>query len=178
MFSSALRDNRVLRRVMATYTNLSTNGSGYIGVASLASTAGVTSATDWASTSALYIEYRVAAIELFVIPTLNTVSSLTTPAPSYLVFCQHSSGLAPSTFGDVACGTGSKVMDARKIMHLSMDFKGFNDAQNWTNTSTTIPSDSVYGWIGADSGTVPASVVSTAYFRILVRYLVEFRTLG
>jgi len=163
---------------MTTNTTISTGVTGFIGTVTCASSSNITAVADWASVVPLFLEYRVTAMELTIAPNVNSQTVVASASPSLLAVCQFSSGTSPANFSDVVVASSSKIYDARKMIRQYVDYRGFNDAQLWTSVANSPAADLVYGLTCADPGSAPASTASTVYFRLIVRYLVEFRSLG
>ncbi len=171
------REYRVMRKVFAHSGTLSTNASGFIAEQAICGNNSVQASTGWASASGAFLEYRVVGIELKVFPLVNCQTSLTTPAPTCIAMCAYSSGLASTTFDEVAEGPGSIIVDGRKPWTYCVSAKGNIDGMQWTATNVAIPSGESYGIIVASDLAAPAATVSAVYFRWVAKYLTELRSL-
>lgn len=177
MIAGAQKQERLWNKVAVTYSSLSTNASGYLGVVPLCSNSNATSSADWSALSAVALEWRCLCMEVDVIPVQTDITSLTSPPPNAVSVCSWSSGLAPVLFADVVGGPGGKMHQLTKGIQRTVSVKGFNDGLLFAATNATPPSGNTYGLTIADPGSIPAGPVSTVVARIVVKYLVQFRSL-
>lgn len=175
---SVERQARVFSRVLVTSALILTNGSGVIGVQNVASSTNVTSAANWGNFQGIALEFRVTGLEAVIMPIVNSQTSGTTPAPSMVAVCAYSSDGIPTAFNDVAQGPGAKIYSGYRPINFTASSKGFPNAKLWNViTGGVTPTDNIFGIVMADPGTSPFSTPSAGYFRIVVKYLVEFRSL-
>jgi hypothetical protein len=176
-----LRQTRTFTKTLTTSGTIVTGATGYIGTINAAESSGVTSAVNWTALQSTCLEYRVLAVEIQVFPIVNSQTTSTTPAPNMLFVCAYSSGEAPASVGAVSQGPGAKVFDGYRSFKFAASAKQFGNAHLWTQMAATIPVSGNYpGAFGiylADQGVVPASTASTVYFRVLIKYLTQFRSL-
>jgi hypothetical protein len=173
---AAGRQTRVFKRTLVTESTISTGATGYLGVLNAASSANATSAVNWGSYSAIAQEYRVLAIELEMHPIVNAQTTATTPSPTVVYACSYSSDDIPSAYQQVAQGPGGKTFSGYRPIKFAASSKGFPGAKLFVGVGAAIATNNTFGIMAADSGTVPASTASTAYFRATIRYVVEFRS--
>lgn len=168
---------RIFKRTLCSVGVISTSALGFIGVTNVASSGNATSAVNWSSYEAIALEFRVIAVEVNIMPIVNAQTTPTTPAPSLLAICAFSSDDLPTTFGQVAQGPGGKTKNGYRPITFAASAKDFPNAMLWTPSSGAVPTANLFGVMLADPGSVPASTASIPYFRIVVRYAVEFRSL-
>jgi hypothetical protein len=168
---------RILKRVLITSSTVSTGAGGFIGVTNVASSSNVSSAINWGSYQAIAVEYRVTGIELEIFPVVNSNTVTASPAPTMLAACAYSSDTVPSSWSTVAQGPGSKSFSGMERCTFACDTKGFPGCRLWIPIASAPTLPNVFGVVIADPGTAPASAAVTVYFRILIRYLTEFRSL-
>jgi hypothetical protein len=172
------RQARTFSRVLVTSALILTNASGVIGVQNIASSTNVTSAANWGNFQGIALEFRVTGLEVDILPIVNSQTSGTTPAPSMVAVCAYSSDGIPTAFNDVAQGPGAKIYSGYRPIRFTASSKGYPNAQLWNViTGGVTPSDNIFGIVMADPGTSPFSTPSAGYFRIVVKYLVQFRSL-
>jgi hypothetical protein len=171
------RQARVISRVIADHFQIGTNASGIIALQSVVTSGGVTSTPNWASFAGAAIEYRVRGIQIQIMPITNAQTSLANPAPCYLVISSYSSFSMPATFGQLLEGPGSRMYEAFKMMKFAATPKGYPDADEWISTSSGVASTESYGICLAGPQSAPVAGLSFTYFRGIVKYLVEFRSL-
>jgi len=173
------RQARMFKRVLATSSTLATTAGGVIGVQNVASSTNVTSAPNWANFQGIALEFRVTGVEVFVFPIVNAQTvSTPTPAPALLAVCAYSSDGIPTAFNEVAQGPGGKLFNAYRPIRFAASSKDFPNAKLWNViTGGITPTDNIFGIVLADPGTAPISVGTNIYFRVVVKYLVEFRSL-
>jgi hypothetical protein len=171
------RVQRVIRKVFAHSGTISTAATGFIAEQAICGNNSVQASTGWSAISGSFLEYRVIGIELFVFPLVNSQTNLTTPAPTMLAFSAYSSGLASTTYDEVAEGPQSRLWDGRKPFRYAVSAQGNLDAMQWTATNVAIPSAESYGIIIAGDLVAPAATVSAVYFRWTAKYLTELRSL-
>jgi hypothetical protein len=174
---SAQRQQRIIRRVIADSLVLATNASGFIVTATVANSGLVTSVPNWASYAGGAIEYRVMGIEAQFFPIVNAQGNLTTPAPAFLAVCGFSSGLVPSTFSQMVEGPGGRVLDGFRPGKFVVSGKGYTDSTLWTPTTAAIVGTEQFGIVAVGPNSTPAAVVSSSYFRCILKFLVDFRSL-
>jgi len=171
------RQARIFRRTLCSVGVISTTALGFVGVVNAASSGNATSAVNWSSYEAVALEYRVLAVEVEIMPIVNSQTTPTTPAPTLLAVCAFSSDDLPTTFGQVAQGPGGKTKNALRPIRFAASAKSFPNASLWTASAAAVPTANLFGVMIADPGSVPASTASIPYFRVVVRYAVEFRSL-
>jgi hypothetical protein len=171
------RQARIFRRALDTTAVLSTSAGGFLGVQNVAASANVTSAVNWSSYEAIALEYRVLAVQIEIFPIVNAQTSPTTPAPTMYAICAYSSDDVPTTYGQVAQGPGALVRNGYRPTKFGASSKDFPNAKLWAPVTGAVPAANIFGIVLADPGSIPASTASTAYFRVTIKYLVEFRSL-
>lgn len=171
----AYKNTLYLRKITSSSV-LATNGSGFIPISTLASSASVSGLSDFSSAAGLYLEYRVKAMKAMLFP-INAVniSGVSAP-PAALTTFNFSSGVAAVTYQQALDSSGSKTWSGYKPIVATNDYKGNKDAQLWTPTTAAVTAAEAYGIAVSDSGVAPASPVSTTMFRVVTEYLVEFRS--
>jgi hypothetical protein len=174
---AAQRQSRIIRRVVCDHASISTNGSGVVAVQSLFTSSGVTGTANWASFAGSAIEYRVRGIEVQIFPLVDAQTNLTSPAPAYLVFCAYSSFSAPATFQQVMEGPGSKVVSGFLQSKFAATPKGYIDSELWTPCTAGVATTENFGIMVAGPPTAPVAAISSTYFRVVAKYLIEFRSL-
>jgi hypothetical protein len=168
---------RVIRKVFAHSGTLSTSVGGFIAEQAICGNNSVQASTGWSAMSGSFLEYRVIGIELFLFPLVNCQTNLTNPAPTMLALSAYSSGLASTTYDEVAEGPQSKLWCGRKPTRYAISAQGDLDAMQWTATNVAIPSGESYGIIIAGDLAAPAATASSVYFRWTAKYLTELRSL-
>lgn len=164
-----------IRRITSSGT-VSTNGSGFIPITTIASSGSVSGLSDFSNVSGLYLEYRVRGMKATLMP-INAVniSGVAAP-PAMLVTAFFSSGVAAVTFQQALDSSGAKFHSGYRTIVAEVDFKGNKDAQLWTPTTAAVTSAETYGIFITDSGVAPASSVTTTMYRLVAEYIVEFRS--
>jgi roadblock/LC7 domain-containing protein len=176
-FNMSQRQTRIVRRVCSDVITLATNASGFVALTTLASSGLVTSSLNWASYAGAAIEYRVAGLEVLIFPVVNSQTNLTTPVPSFLAVCGFSSGTVPATIGQIIEGPGGKILTGHRPTRFAVGMKGYQDAHLWTPTTGAIVTTEQYGIACMGTTATPAAVASSTYFKIVIKYLVDFRSL-
>lgn len=171
------RQTRIVRKMLAHSGTISTSAGGYVIEQAVAGSNSVTACGTWSSMSANFLEYRVVGIELAFFPVLNATTSFTTPPPCMLALCSYSSGLAPTTYDQVAQGPQAKLVNALRPFRFDATAKGLPDAMLFCATNATISSTSTFGVVIASDSIAPAGPVSQVVLRWTVKYLVDFRSL-
>jgi len=177
MLSGLQAETRIIRRSLANVGVLSTNASGVIGVQAIANSTQVNTCPAWSNLIQSALEYRVLGIEVDFFPIVNCQAGVTTPAPCFIATCGYSSGTAPATIALVCEGPGAKLHDGFKRFRAVQTARGFPDAMLWTSNAGTIPALNGFGIMAADQSLVPAGAISQIYFRYVVKYLLELRSL-
>jgi len=175
--SLAQRQTRVITRVICDHFSISTNASGLVALQTIASSGGVTSAGNWLSFAGAATEYRCRGIEVEVFPLVPAQTNLTSPAPCYLAFAPWSSATIPTGFVQLLEGPGCKVLPGFKSMKFAASSKGYVDASLWTSTTAGIVSAEQFGICVSGPPSAPVAAISSTYFRGIVRWLVDFRSL-
>jgi len=170
------RQARTFKRVLISSSSISTTAGGVIGVDTLASSSNVTVASNWADFEGIALEYRVLVVEAEIFPIVTSCTSPTVPSPTMLAMSAWSSDIIPSSWNAVAQGPGAKLFLGNQKMKFAASAKDYPNVKLWTGITATIATANIYGIMFADPGTAPISVASTPYFRVVVRYLVEFRS--
>jgi len=129
-------------------------------------------ATEWASFSARYQQYRVRAIRV----TGKAIQPVQTATIS------HSALFRGDYIGDSPPGGFAQVLADERVKDNST-FKDFRDtitwkrnpnARLWNPTSAAIPAANQYAWVCA-SATPPVLTTATTYYALVVEWEVEFR---
>lgn len=162
------------RKIGATEFTVSTNVSGVIALTTIGSSASVSSAPDFASCAVLYQLYRVRALVLQLFPTfpVNT-TAVTVPALVYV--CPFFSGNSVTSIQGHIDATGTKFLTGygTKREIITVDYRRDPEAHFWTPVSSAIPSNEAFGLTMV--GTNLASTASTAVFRTVLHWIVEFK---
>jgi hypothetical protein len=171
------RQARVITRVICDHFQISTNGSGIVALQSVVTSGGVTGTPNWASYAGAAIEYRVKGIQIELMPIVPAQTNVTTPSPCYLIIAAYSSFSLPATYGQLLEGPGSQMFNGFQKMKFAASPKGYIDADMWISTSSGVASTEMYGICLAGPPSAPVAAVSQTYFRGVVKYLVQFRSL-
>lgn len=168
----------VFERKLVLVSTVSTNGSGYIAAIQVTSDS-CRSAADWGSIAARYSQFRVKAIRIRLVPTVDytqaAAGSAVTPHPGAIGMAKYMEGLGYASFSQVMSGQDSKLFNGREaILEHCVTWDGVPEAKLWSETAAAIPSAQQYGIQYQDSGVGPASAASTVYFRTIQEYVVQF----
>jgi hypothetical protein len=171
------RQARIIQRVICDHFQISTNVSGIVAIQSVVTSGGVTGTPNWAAFAGAAIEYRVKGIQIELMPIVSSQTNVTTPSPCYLIISAYSSFSVPATFGQLLEGPGSQMFNGFQKMKFAASPKGYLDADMWISTSSGVASTESYGICLAGPPSAPVAAVSQTYFRGVVKYLVDFRSL-
>ncbi len=170
----------VVRRRLVNSATLSTNGAGYIGAQNVTSD-GARSASDFSSFASRYNQFRVRAIRVRLVPIVDATTAVTvgggavTPHPTALIFAQYRGNNAFTSYDANAAGANAKLFNGReKVIEYTADWAMNPDAKLWCDSNAAIPNEQRFGIQFQDPAVAPASSASTAYFRRLFDYDIEF----
>ncbi len=175
MLNSTMGINRSLMRRVCALNTITTNGSGVIPYQLLASSATISSFSDFASLAALYTQYRAVACRVTLMPyfPVNTTSVV---VPATCIAVPFRGGLAPSSITQFLESSNPVILSGYKKAVLTTHYEGDNDAHLWTQTTAAIPATEAFGLciIGQSVG----ATATTNVWNLLVEWLVEFRVTG
>jgi hypothetical protein len=172
---NASLDTRTTVRRVTTLGTLSTNASGFVAAKQYQSS-GVTGTNAWGGLAGRFLEYRVKAIRIRILPLANmNYANGTVVPPVGLFAADMKAGVGYANAAARADGANLRLYRGYGVMDLTCDWQGYPDAHLWTPTTTAIAAAETYGVEIGDMGIAPASAASTVYFRVLEEYEVEFR---
>lgn len=166
----------ITRRVCGAVVNLSTNAGGLLVAATLISSSGASSSSDFGSLAALFTSYRVKALKVtlmpfYPVPYFNGVGTVVVPAT---VACsEFRGGLGGATYQAIADGSKCRYLSGYKSFTLTADYSKDNDAQLWTPTTAAVGATESYGLLVCGQAT--AASVNTLVWAVNPEYLIEFR---
>lgn len=170
----------IIERKLVTVGTLSTNGSGYIAFTQVDSDSS-RSAHDFGSFQARYSQFRVKAIRVRLFPLVDVTTAVTagggavTPHPTALAFAKYQEGVGYTTYAAQVSGTSGRVFNGReRVIEYEVDWTNCPEAKLWAASAAAIPVDQRFGIQYSDPGVAPASAASTAYYRALSEYVVQF----
>jgi len=171
---------RTVRRKVTLLTTLSTNGAGFIPATQVTSD-GARGATDWGSEAALFLQFRVRAIRVILVPIVDMTTAVSagggavTPHPTCIQFAEYGEGLGYANALALTSGASRKVFNGKEnIIEYSVDWSAYPEAKLFSATNAAIPTAQVYGMQFQDTGAAPASAVSTVYYRWITEWDCEF----
>jgi hypothetical protein len=129
-------------------------------------------ATEWASFSSRYQQFRVRAIRVTGTAT-NPVETATITHGS-LFRGDYLGVQVPATALQVLSDERVKVSPTHQSFCDTVTWKNNPNAQLWNPTSAGIPAANQFSWVAA-SATLPALLTATTYYGITVEWDVEFR---
>ncbi len=160
-------------------STISTSAGGVVALTTLANAALISSTSDFASVAALYTNYRCRAIRVDLFPVVTTPvytgAAVQTAPPVVCVFPSFANTV-PTTFQQALDGAGMKLMSGYKGGTIMTSWRGDPDAHLWTGTGSAIGSNEQF--LISIVGSAATSTASTAVFRVVPQYLVEFRITG
>jgi hypothetical protein len=170
-----------IRRRLTTNGTLSTSAGGFIS-ANNVTTDAARGASDFASFQARYLQFRVRAFRLRLVPLVDVTTAVTagggavTPHPTCLAFAAYRGANTYTSFASVLSGASGKFFNGReRVIEYIVDWQLNPDAKLWSDTNAAIPVEQRYGIQYQDTGTAPASSASTAYYRFVYDFDVEFQ---
>jgi hypothetical protein len=166
----------IMSRRLTTSGTIATNGAGAVALGTLASSAGVSSATDFATMGLLYSGYRVKGMRARVWPIYGVNVAGVAPPPSLVACSMFSSGQSVTNYANMLDSAGCKFFTGYKPATFAVTYDELIDAKLWTPTSAAISSTEAYGlvFIGA-SGNIAAQV-TVVYWNFVIEYDTEFIT--
>jgi len=166
---SALRT--FVKRIVTT-GSLSSNGTGYVPITTLASSNSVTALGDFSAVAGIYSNYRVKAIKLTANPFVPNYTGMTYVSP-LIVLLPFRSGLLPTTFAGFVESSEAKYCTGYKGAMFSTSSKDYPDAKLWNPTNAVIAAADSFGIaVMGQNGT--AGSINTYVWFYVVEYLVEF----
>jgi hypothetical protein len=172
----------IVKRLTFPGTVLSTGGSTIIPVTSVTSSQVQSApATEWASFSARYQQYRVRAIRVKG-KAINPVQSYDFAAGSQVLALSHSV-LYRGDYLGIAVPANSSQLLSDELVKENTTNKDFSDTVNWKRnpnamlwnpTSAAIPAANQYSWVCASPATPPLTTATT-YYALILEWEVEFR---
>ncbi len=180
LYKTIHQEKRVIQRwVAGAESTLSTSAGGLVVLTTLANSASISTAADFASLAALYTAYRCKAIRVQCIP-FQSVPYWNGTAPVYqpaaIAVYPWTSNTVPTTFAQACDVTGVKIVSGYKGCVISTAFKGDPDAHLWTGTGSAISGGEQFGISCIGTSTSAAATVSV--WKVIPQYLVEFRMNG
>jgi len=129
-------------------------------------------ATEWASFSARYQQYRVRAIRI----TGKAIQPIQTATISHSVLYRGDfiGASTPTTAAQVLADENVKEVATNKDFRDIVIWERNPNARLWNPTSAAIPVANTYSWVVA-SPTLPALTTATTYYALVVEWEVEFR---
>lgn len=180
LYKTVHQTKRIVRRwVAGAEATISTNGSGLVALATLANSAVISSAPDFASLAVLYTAYRCQAIRVQILSRFpQAVWNGTTVSypPSAVAVYPWTSNSVPTTFAQALDVTGVKIKSGYQNFVITNSYSGDPDAHLWTGTGSAIGSGEQFG-ISVVGSTI-ASSASYPFWHVIPQYLVEFRMNG
>jgi len=180
LYKNIHQDKRVYQRwVAGPEGNVSTSAGGIVALTTVANAASISSCADFSSLAAVYTTYRCRAIRVdffpyFTAPYYSGTVNISMP-PVVAAFPSFANTV-PTTFQQVLDSTGLKLMSGYRGGTILTSYKGDPDAHLWTGTGSAIGSNEQF--LVSVIGTAGVVTVSTAVFRYIPQYLVEFRIAG
>jgi hypothetical protein len=172
----------IVRRRLVSTSTLSTSAGGFI-TANNVTTDAARGTSDFASFQARYLQFRVRAMRMRLVPLVDVTTAVTagggavTPHPTCLAFAAYRGGNTYTSFASVLTGASGKFFNGReRVIEYIADWKANPDAKLWCDTNAAIPVEQRFGVQFQDTGTAPASSANTAYYRMVTDYDVEFAT--
>lgn len=156
-------------------STVSTTAGGVVALATLANAAGVSALSDFSSMATVYTTYRVKAIRVDWFPVVVVNTTAITVPPIIAVFPSFANTV-PTTFQQALDSTGLKLCSGYKQGSCMTSWKGDPDAHLWTGTGSAIGNNEQF--LISCIGTAATSTASTAVWRVIPQYLVEFRIAG
>jgi hypothetical protein len=180
MDNLSANETSIVRRIAVAGT-VSTAGTGFIAAGFVTSDQARSLGSDFASFAARYTQFRVRAVRMRMYPLVDANTAVTagggavTPHPTAIAMAAYKSNLSYGTYSSVCTGNNAKIFQGReRCIEYSIDWSNYPDAKFWSASNAAIPTDQVYGFQYQDSGTAPASAVSTTYYRTVLDWIVEF----
>jgi len=183
-FSRKLNDagDCIVKRLTFPGTVLSTGGSTIIPVTSVTSSQVQSApATEWASFSARYQQFRVRAIRVTG-KAINPVEIIYLQAGTPVTALSHSVLYRGDYIGIAAPANSSQVLSDEMVKEVTTN-RDFRDivtwkrnpnAKLWNPTSASIPGANQYSWVCASPATPPLTTATT-YYALILEWEVEFR---
>ncbi len=180
LYKTLLTEKRIYRRwVTGSPTDISTGAGGTVALATVANSAAVSSAPDFASTAALYTAYRCKAIRVMLMPyvpiPVYSGAAIVT-RPPVVAFWPWTSNTVATTFAQAIDATGVVVKSGYQAFIMANSYKGDPDAHLWTGTGSAIGSNEQFGV--SCIGDTPVGTASIQVWRVIPQYLIEFRMAG
>jgi len=166
----------IYTRRLTTSTTIATNGSGAIALATICSSGGVSSATDFTSIANLYVGYRVKGMRVRIWPVLPFIVAGVAPPPALVAVAMFSSGLSVTTYANMLDSSDCKFLTGFRPAEFVIDWTNLPDAKLWTPNNASITGAEAYGLVGIGATGNPAAQVTTVYFQVVVEYETEFIT--
>jgi hypothetical protein len=163
----------IVKRMTFPAGGIQSNAAAVIPVTSF-TTSGVESdpASEWASFSARYQQYRVRAVRLIGKAKLPVNTATALHGTFYVA--DFIGTATPSTAAQVLSDERCKVLATYKDFVYEVDWSRNPNARLWNPTSAAIPSANQYGIVWA-SNPNDTLAVSISYFSTSFEWLVEFR---
>jgi len=166
---------QVYERRICVRISVSTDGTGRVPIATLASSASVSALTDFTKCAGLYLAYRVKGMKTTLNPTFSANVAGVAPSPSTLVTFFFTSGLAAATYQDAIDSSGFRIHSGydHKIV-AEADWSGQPDAHLWTPTNAAVTASESFGTAIVEDTSSTISQLSIVYYTGVTEYIVEF----
>lgn len=169
----------IMTRRLTTSGTIITSGAGVVALFTLCSSSGVSSATDFANMSGLFIAYRVKAMRVRVWTNDPDELAGVAPPPALVAIAAFSSGLSVTSYANMIDSAECKFLSGfRKGVPttFAIDWTNLTDAQLWTPASSAIPSSEAYGLVGIGAPGNAVAQLSHTYFQYVTEYETEWIT--
>lgn len=170
-----LRDLTIIIRHLRTLGILNSNATGFLATGFISSSQ-VTSNSDWSNISQEFQRYRIKKIIFSLFPCYN-VAAAASGANDYaigIVMLNRWWDRSPNTVGNVTQAQVIKYCTTDRRHSFETNFLGFDDAQLWTATGTTISAEYSYGIGYSGSTSFTNFEGSSGIFNYVVDFEIEF----
>jgi len=167
-------------RLLQYKTTLATNGSGFIPITSYDGN-NITGCNDWSSFSSRYAQFRVRAVALEMFPTVTVAQCATstysvTPFPTFVTIAVVREGVNYANLAALLSGEEVETFGGGRIIRKSVNWDAVPDAKLWVPTNAVVPAANRYGFNLSGNDAAPAASLSTTYYHVIVKFVVEFAT--